>query len=48
MKKTNRHFRRLAAMMAVLLMTVSFTALMSGCRSGENGSVYVYWILPRR
>ena len=29
-------------MMALLMMLVSVTALMSGCRSGENGSVYVY------
>ena len=29
-------------MMAVLMMLVSVTTLMSGCRSGENGSVYVY------
>ena len=29
-------------MMAVLMTLVSVTALMSGCRSGENGSVYVY------
>lgn len=42
MRKNNRRFRRLAAMMAVLMMLVSVTALMSGCRSGENGSVYVY------
>ena len=42
MRKNKRHFRRLAAMMAVLMMLVSVTTLMSGCRSGENGSVYVY------
>ena len=28
--------------MAMLMMLVSFTALMSGCRSGSNGEVYVY------
>lgn len=29
-------------MMAAMMMLVSVTALLSGCRSGENGSVYVY------
>ena len=44
MKKTikNRMFRKTAALMAMLLMLISFTALMSGCRSGSNGEVYVY------
>ena len=38
----NRIFKRTASLMAALLMLVSFTALMSGCRSGVNGEVYVY------
>lgn len=44
MRKTtnSRMFKRVAALMAVLMMLVSFTALMSGCRSGVNGEVYVY------
>ena len=37
-----RCYKRIAAVMAVLLMTISFTSLMSGCRSGVNGEVYVY------
>ena len=41
-KITDRFFRRTAALMAMLMMLVSFTALMSGCRSGSNGEVYVY------
>ena len=40
--RKDRRIRRFAAMMAVLMMTVSVTVLMSGCRSGENGAVYVY------
>lgn len=37
-----RLFKRTAAMMAAIIMLVSVTALMSGCRSGVNGEVYVY------
>ena len=40
--KHDRLFRKTAALMAVLMMLVSVTALMSGCRSGVNGEVYVY------
>ena len=42
MKNKRKSMKRIAAFMAALLMTVSFTALMSGCRSGVNGEVYVY------
>ena len=44
MKNTrkNRILRKTAALMALLLMMISFTALMSGCRSGSKGEVYVY------
>ena len=35
-------FKRTAAFMAAIIMLVSFTTLMSGCRSGVNGEVYVY------
>ena len=44
MKKTrdNRMFRRVAILLAVLMMLTSFSVLMSGCRSGANGEVYVY------
>ena len=44
MKKTrdNRMFRRVAVLLAVLMMLTSFSVLMSGCRSGANGEVYVY------
>ena len=38
----NRFFKRTAALMAAVMMLISFTALMSGCRSGVNGEVYVY------
>jgi len=41
-KINDRFFRRTAALMAMLMMLVSFTALMSSCRSGSNGEVYVY------
>ena len=36
------YMKRMAAIMAVLMLMVSVTALMSGCRSGSNGEVYVY------
>ncbi len=44
MRKNTYHrmFKRTAALMALMIMLVSFTSLMSGCRSGENGEVYVY------
>jgi spermidine/putrescine-binding protein len=44
MRKTvnSRTFKRIAAVMAAMLMFVSSTVLMSGCRSGVNGEVYVY------
>ncbi len=44
MKKTtkNRLFRRTAALMAAMMLLISATVMLSGCRSGVNGEVYVY------
>ena len=42
MKKRLKYRKKIAAIMAAVIMAVSFTALMSGCRSGVNGEVYVY------
>lgn len=42
-KSTNRRlFKRTAALMAAMMLLVSVTVFMSGCRSGVNGEVYVY------
>ena len=40
--KRSRLFKKTAVIMSLIMILASFTALMSGCRSGENGAVYVY------
>lgn len=44
MKRTKKSLllKRTAAFMAAVILLVSVTTLMSGCRSGVNGEVYVY------
>ena len=40
--KKDRAFKKMAVFMAAIVMMVSVTTLLSGCRSGVNGEVYVY------
>ena len=42
MKTKTGTFKRIAALMAAVMMLVSVTVMLSGCRSGVNGEVYVY------
>lgn len=41
-KARKKQLRRIAVLMAAMMMLVSVTVTFSGCRSGENGEVYVY------
>ena len=35
-------FRKAAVLMAALMMLASFSVVLTGCRSGASGEVYVY------